>query len=238
MSNDAPPSDAGKVAQRDLVDVFISYAHIDNQPLDADQQGWITELNRRLKIRLSQYLGEDTTIWRDPKLSGNDAFADEIEKKLISSRLLVSVLSPRYIKSDWCRRELHDFYEAYLQKGALKVDNKYRIFKVIKHPITREQHPEEVQPMLGYEFFEQDPATGRTNTYDPELGKDHSLKFQLKLDELAQDITQLLENLQDTPCTPESTDPANPITPSPGIAGKTIFLAETSSDLNDQRDTA
>jgi hypothetical protein len=237
MSNNAPPTDAGKVAQRDLVDVFISYAHIDNQPLDADQQGWITELNRRLKIRLSEFLGEDAKIWRDPKLGGNDEFAAEIEEKLRSSKILVSVLSPRYIKSDWCRRELHNFYEAYQQKNALKVNNKYRIFNVIKLPIPLERYPEEVRPMLGFEFFEQDPSTGRTNLYEPDLGKDNSIKFQLKLDDMAREITELLENLQDAPRTLENTDPAGTSSPSPGIAGKTIFLAETSSDLNDQRDT-
>jgi len=129
-SHSNPPADAGKDGQNDTVDVFISYAHIDNQPLDAEQQGWITELNTRLNKRLEMFLGESAVIWRDLKLGGSDIFAAEIEERLRNSRILVSVLSPRYIKSDWCRRELQAFYDAYQEHEALKVDNKYRIFKM------------------------------------------------------------------------------------------------------------
>ena len=58
--------------------VFISYAHIDNEPLTPNQQGWITRFHASLSAMLSMRMGRKAEIWRDSKLSGNDIFADEI----------------------------------------------------------------------------------------------------------------------------------------------------------------
>ncbi|HAI82148.1 MAG TPA: toll/interleukin-1 receptor domain-containing protein, partial [Chitinophagaceae bacterium] len=52
-------------------DIFISYAHIDDESLVASQKGWITEFHRSLEIRLAQLLGRRPVIWRDPSLQGN-----------------------------------------------------------------------------------------------------------------------------------------------------------------------
>jgi len=43
-------------------DVFISYAHIDDQALTEGQKGWITQFHRILEVRLGQLLGEKPTI--------------------------------------------------------------------------------------------------------------------------------------------------------------------------------
>jgi hypothetical protein len=66
-------------------DVFISYAHIDNQTLSEGQEGWITTLHRALELRLAQLLGETAKIWRDFKLRGNDYFDGEIGSNLIKA---------------------------------------------------------------------------------------------------------------------------------------------------------
>ncbi|MEO0394785.1 MAG: hypothetical protein AAF243_02220 [Cyanobacteria bacterium P01_A01_bin.137] len=49
-------------------DLFISYAHIDNQSLIPDQEGWISTFHKALAIRLSQIRGTPPQIWRDRKL--------------------------------------------------------------------------------------------------------------------------------------------------------------------------
>ena len=87
-------------------DIFISYAHIDNEPLTEGQKGWISQFHRDLENRLGQLYGQSPRIWRDEKLQGNDAFAEEIVGQFPNVALLVSVLSPRYVKSEWCIREL------------------------------------------------------------------------------------------------------------------------------------
>src|SRR5262250_1270294 len=47
---------------------FISYAHIDNEPLTAGQKGWVAQFHATLQTMLSQRLGERARIWRDDKL--------------------------------------------------------------------------------------------------------------------------------------------------------------------------
>ena len=58
--------------------LFISYAHIDNQPLTSDQQGWISRFHSSLEAVLSMRMGRKAEIWRDIKLAGTDIFGDEI----------------------------------------------------------------------------------------------------------------------------------------------------------------
>ncbi len=85
--------------------LFISYAHIDNQPLSREQEGWVTRFHKSLKSFPSMNIGTMVKIWRDDKLQGNDVFADEIVHQFSSTALLVSVLTPRYLDSEWCTRE-------------------------------------------------------------------------------------------------------------------------------------
>src|SRR5262247_1641070 len=76
-------------------DLFISYAHIDNQPLTPEQKGWISRFHASLEALLSMRLGQAAKIWRDDKLQGNDVFADEIVDQFTQPAVLVSVLTPR-----------------------------------------------------------------------------------------------------------------------------------------------
>ncbi len=84
------------------LDIFISYAHLDNEPLSQDPKGWITMLHEDLQKRLRALLGKEAEIWRDNKLEGSDKFDDTISDKLRRSAILISVLSPLYINSEWC----------------------------------------------------------------------------------------------------------------------------------------
>src|SRR5579872_340427 len=116
-------------------DFLISYAHLDDQPLIEGEPGWISRLHRLLEIRVGQLLGEKPKIWRDPKLQGNDFFADTILDRLPKVGALLSVLSPRYVQSEWCNRELKEFLRASEKSGGIRVADKARIFKVVKTPV-------------------------------------------------------------------------------------------------------
>jgi hypothetical protein len=72
---------------------------------------------------------------------------------------------------------------------------KARIFKVLKTPVPREMHPPELQPLLGYEFFQIDPDTGKIHELDETFGPEAQIAFWVKPDDLAQDICSLLELL-------------------------------------------
>ncbi|MCI0659784.1 MAG: toll/interleukin-1 receptor domain-containing protein, partial [Acidobacteria bacterium] len=207
-------------------DLFISYAHLDNESLDDSDRGWVDLLHKRLTIRLAQLLGDEPKIWRDLKLSGNDVFGETLLIKLYGAALLLSVLSPRYLKSEWCRRELNTFHNRALQGGGVTIGDKHKIFKVIKTPISREDHPEILRGTSGYEFYEINPTSGRFREFGHDSSFNRDRRYWELLEDLAQDIKDLIESIREQ----KGVHPPLPIQHS----GKTIFLAETTSDLCDQ----
>lgn len=219
-------------------DVFISFTHIDNQSLNPNEDGWISTFHKALEIRLSQLRGNEPRIWRDRKLQGNDYLNDTIFDTLTQAALLVSVLSPRYLKSEWCMAELQRFCQEAHQTGGLRVgDNKARLFKVIKTYLPLEQHPPEFESFLGYEFFEFDDA-GRPQEFDRVYGPERERKFYAKLNDLAYDLHQTLELLEAQVARSQSTvntAPATIVQPS-GESSKVIYLADTTPDLTVDRE--
>ncbi|MFN9695555.1 MAG: TIR domain-containing protein, partial [Synechococcaceae cyanobacterium] len=153
--------------------VFISYAHIDNVPITEEQQGWISRFHSTLEVFLSQRLGGRDRIWRDLKLQGNDVFGDEIVDAFRDTTLFFSILTPRYVRSDWCKREIQEFCHHAEQTDGLVIENKSRVYKVIKTPVDRNTAerllPPVVRDSLGYEFFVQD-AQGPIEL-DPDFGE-------------------------------------------------------------------
>ncbi|MEM1256148.1 MAG: hypothetical protein AAGI69_27230 [Cyanobacteria bacterium P01_H01_bin.21] len=224
-------------------DIFISYAHIDNLALEAGQEGWIDHFHKTLKIRLAQLRGEKPRIWRDLKLNGNDYFSDTILEQFPKVALLVSILSPRYLKSEWCIRELEHFNGAASQALGVRIADKSRIFKVIKTDVPFKKHPEILQPLIGYPFYEVDPA-GRPREFSPIFGVDSKHKYLAKLEDLAYDICKTLEALEAAAeslevSTIQTTGPFSPEplpTPSLPDDKPQIYLAEVPIGLEDARD--
>jgi hypothetical protein len=206
-------------------DIFISYAHIDNEPLAEGLKGWVEAFHERLRVKLTQMLGEEPSIWRDLKLQGNDKFSDTLVARVGHVGLLVSVLSPRYVKSEWCLREIEEFARSALASGGLQIGDKLRIFKVLKTHIPLEEHPLPLRETLGYEFFEYDPARGRAKEFSQEVVPARDIRYWEKLDDIAYDIKQMLETLKGASGQP-----------SVGAPGLTIYLAETTSDLCQERE--
>ncbi len=245
-------------------DAFISYAHLDNVELVEGRKGWVANLHRALEVRVGQLLGKSPHIWRDPKLSGNDVLAETLIDQLRQVALLVSVVSPRYLKSEWTLRELNEFWSAAQRRGGVLINNKARIFKVLKTPVPLERTPPELQTLIGYEFFKVDPESGKVRELDEVFGADAQRDFWLKLDDLAHDIVALLEVLQNSEETP-ATAPTGAVSRAPlrggtedlppgaaaaapshsltapaatqaGSKKEAVYLAETTSDLREERE--
>ncbi|MFP5284715.1 MAG: hypothetical protein ACLGI9_03155, partial [Thermoanaerobaculia bacterium] len=208
-------------------DLLISYAHLDDQALLEGQPGWVSTLHRILEIRVGQLLGEKPRIWRDPKLQGNDYFADTIlVEQLPKVAALLTVLLPRYVQSEWCNRELEEFCRASARSGGVRVADKARIFKVVKTPVPHERHPESLQPLLGYEFYVTDPQTGRPRELSHFFGPESERQFLARLDDLAWDICQLLQLLKENSRETQAST----------VPKATVYLAETSFDLREERE--
>jgi hypothetical protein len=205
-------------------DLFISYAHIDNEPLTPEQQGWITRFHASLESLLSMRMGGKARIWRDNKLQGNDVFANEIVDQFAQTAVLVSVLTPRYLNSDWCRKEVAEFCKRAEMSGGMVVANKARVFKVLKTPVeTQASLPRALQDVIGYEFFtiEDEAPLELDSAYGEKFAQD----YNRKVGKLAWDVSQLLKTLQ-TDTGHDEQGPAKP----------TVYLAECSYDRKQARE--
>lgn len=226
------PGDASSRAEGDKrylrsceSDVFISYAHIDNDPLFA-KKGWIEVLHQALKVRLRQLLGEELVVWRDPKLGGNEPFEDTLRERLLKTALLLSVVSPRYVKSESCLKELEAFCLGAAQSGGLRVEDKARLLKVVKTWVPREKLPSPLQQFLGYEFFVMDQAEQPREYQLPPAPGDEQACLQ-KIDDLAYDIKATLEALRAREMQTTGKDES---------AARIIYIADTVSALRAHSD--
>jgi TIR domain-containing protein len=217
-------------------DAFISYAHLDNVELVEGRKGWVANLHRALEVRVAQLLGKPPHIWRDPKLSGNDMFAETLVDHLKRAAILITIISPRYLKSEWTLRELNEFWHAAEAQGGIHVRNKARVFKVLKTPVSLDRTPAELRTLIGYEFFKVDPETGKIRELDEIFGPDAHRDFWIRLDDLAHDICDLLEAMEGgngNDASPPQTVAA-PVPPRPSTTPGAIFLAETTNALKEQ----
>lgn len=172
-------------------DAFISYAHNDNRPLNGVR--WINSFHENLETCLNQKCGNRVIIWRDKKMRGNDHIDNTILIELRKSYILISVLSPSYVNSRWCRKELSEFWNFATNDGGVYIGCKSRIFKVIQCPIPPEDEPREMENLIGYQFFGGDDE----DSVYPEI--DSGGKKQKYFDELrklAKDICSLLREIK------------------------------------------
>ena len=199
-------------------DVFISYPHLSNKDNNAGQNGWVARFHKDLQIELDDLLGREAVVWRDNKMGFGTVLADSISEHLSKTKVLLCVLSPAYIKSNWCRRELEEFRCLAEKTGGLKVGEQSRIIPVVKTPID--------PGALGFgetifcEFFDTEGLGGAPQTFSPdENGYKHQI-YNQKVREIAWSITQVLNALPDN----NQADMAH-----------TIYLAETSKDIATER---
>jgi hypothetical protein len=163
-------------------DVYISAVESDDVALSADRSGWVTHLRRALTIRLAQFLGGKPVV-RNAQLKDTATLRNRGRRPAV----FVAVVSPGYVSSEMARREL--------------ADCRAQIFKVLKTPVRVDQQPQELQSLLGYEFFTTDPDSGRPREFDVAFGPDAEKGFWLRLDDMVHDIVRTLRELRH-----ESTD--------------------------------
>lgn len=211
-----PPGPVAKDLDRGVtgppIDIFISYAHLDDRPAIEGEKGWVSKFHYTLETLVSQILGRRVRIWRDPKLAGNDLLTPGIETRIDNATTLVCVVSPRYVQSEWCLKELSLFAPKLPDSGPSPV------FEVYKRPVDDE--PPELADLTGYRFYTQDDASGDIKEMRPSFGAERLKKYLVTLEQLASDIAAFLEG------------PSKDDVPT----GKAIvYLAETSFDLTQQR---
>lgn len=173
-------------------DIFISYAHVDNEPFPGADKGWVTTFVNGLKNELGRQLGRTDAykLWMDYELRGNQPVTADIDNQLNSCATLVLIFSRGYLASSWCLLELNTFL-AQVGNGS------GRIFMVEHDLVPFEERPPEFQDLLGYPFWIKNSDTGRIRTLAiPKPNPDREPEYYQTLNELARDLTTTLNKLK------------------------------------------
>jgi len=197
-------------------DVFVSYAHADDEvPVRADQ-GWVTTLVGELRKMLRRTLGgEGARIWTDHRMAASQNVDDVLIAHVRSSRILLLVMSPAYQKSSWCMEELHTFVSQREADAPSKP-----VFIVETHPVDREQWHPAIRGIQSMRFWEE----GQLGQRGPRLlgypvpTLDEHSPYWRNLTELAHFIT---DSLRPTVA---------------GVAKQGIWVAEPTRDLLEEHD--
>src|ERR1044072_8465835 len=137
-------------------DIFISYGRLEDEDPAGDVKGWVDLLVERLPRLVSSSLGYVPTVWRDQRsLSGDALLRAAIEEGISNSLLFLPIVTPRYVTSDWCLRELEAFSKNPPIPNAPA--HRSRIFKVIKSPLLfhlAKKEPAQRHALSGHAFYE------------------------------------------------------------------------------------
>lgn len=163
-------------------DIFISYAHANNAEKDENDKGWIDHFYEKIMLGYQNTTGENLVFWLDQvALSCGDVLKKINDDGLENTKLFIPILSPPYIKSEWCRKEFLRFEELARESNSLHINNKSRILPIILFPF------EDIKPNGNREIEEFDRIKTILNPGDEEeilyqkfFEEKNYMKYQLK----------------------------------------------------------
>jgi hypothetical protein len=207
-------------------DVFISYAHNDDDQYGREKRGWVAQLHADLEERVKYYLGQPPRLWRDSEIRNNDDFDRKIKGRLPKTATFLSVISHNFLQRPWCQRELELFTANAKENLGLQIGDKRRIFKAEKYSIPRNTLPPQLDGTGVYKFYGVDPEPpNNVHEFRPSLGEQQWKLYFEQMDTLAQDIAATIRLMR------QETQGSAPA-PQPG---ETVYLAETTSDQEEAR---
>ena len=121
-------------------DVFVSYAHADNDG------AWIDIFASSLVSTYQKLTGGAPSVFLDKEsLITSDVWERKIKGALTRSTLLLAVVSPSYVRSPWCRKEWMLFCEREkdLRDRRILADEQGLIFPILLYPLDRGRFDQE-----------------------------------------------------------------------------------------------
>ena len=164
-------------------DIFVSFARVDNEPLPGIEEKWVTTLIDKLESSIKQRVTTNQTpnISRDDEL-GDISVTDETIEKIENSAILLLILSPGYLASEWCVSVCQSFL-----KHAGK--NSGRVFIIQREMV---EYPTELSDSKCYKFYKQIDGTPiPLEQFEP-----FSTEYSQKINCLAIELTYELEKLK------------------------------------------
>src|SRR5262245_53498347 len=197
-------------------DVFVSYAHFDNEP-DTQEIRWVSRFQADLKVALRQRLGGDPDIFFDNRSLQKQLLA-ELAENARGRAGFSAVMSPRYMRRPRTIKEPATTHSSNTDQN--------RLVPVELLPVLENEcHPRLLQvkraPFYWKDPLEEDVALKLTPKFNPD-------KYEQRLQGLAHRMEALLRSIRDR--SPKPLDTKGPLT------GETILLAQVTNDLYDERD--
>jgi TIR domain-containing protein len=200
-------------------DIFLSYAHIDNA--DDGSARWVEVFGKQLSTLLLKRVGETVTVWWDPKLDRSQLFDEVIQKAVQSSAIVVSLVSPAYVKRDYCRQELEWFRACESLKTATAHS---RVFPVLLYKLPYALWPDACRGSSGFDFFDAAFDQDLSRPLDPKSGAFWDAQWKL--------VAELARVLDEIRKTRVSATPAPSTAPAGGGSGAfRVFLGAASDEL-------
>jgi TIR domain-containing protein len=200
-----------------VADIFISYARDDDLPPPdrTDRKGFVTFLDDAVRYEFKELGPERPKVWRDTKrIADGDQFSSEIEEALKSASFLLVVLSPNWMASRWCRRELDTFAKYHSADGLRE-----RVVVVGKRHVDPDKRPSLLQGQNGFRFYvrNEDPEeiAGDLEFFD--RGEPRDARYWERLKALAAHLVRR--------------QPRPSPVPVYAPTGRTIFVAKPASDM-------
>lgn len=223
-------------------DIFVSYAHLDNEPFAKQQTGFVSQLVDDLEKSVNRKVAEKgfakIDIWWDHyALRGNSPVTPEIILGASRSACIVIVASPLYLASEWCDKERDTFINALAGRPDA---SRAAICIVQTDLISQDTLPETLRDMKGFPFFKTLGDKKSTRPLSAERDDDKG-DYQDRLVILAQDLSESLKRLKSIKTLGSTSLPASPtfLASSPGKAPEeersnseiSVLLAEVTDDL-------
>ena len=216
-------------------DIFVSYAHVDDIPDPNVEKGWVTTLVEVLRNRLTRKLGreEEYSLWIDHQLARYIQITPDIIDTVQNTAILLVILSPGYMASEWCQRERN----AYLNMVQERAGSDLGVFIVEYTKI--DERPAEFKDVSGYRFWKSARGYPRTlGMPQPNPLNPSDQGYYDLLSQLSHDMVKELRRLKDVAdvavVAPDVPAPTN--TKQELVTCPTVFLAEVTDDLDPLRD--
>ncbi len=226
-------------------DIFISYAHLDNMKMPGQEQGWIELFYQSLNLKLAQRIGKMDAVkiwWDNKKLDGTKLFDNTIEDGIRNSAIFISLLSPGYLQSEYCKKEMELFHaKSANEKTGTNVGDNARMIKVLLNNIPYTDLPEQFGRATGFPFYK---SEDKDDFGEPLHYADPAFAQQLKdlRDALVHIFELFVKEQNKTPVVVVNTSLPNPLIKSPDTPndttpknGLTLYFGEVSDSLRTAR---
>ena len=147
-----------------MTDVFISYAHIDNEPDREGDRGWVERFESALTLRLLKRFGQEVVVWRDPALDRSQRFDPVIERAVRGSDLLIGAV---YVTGRRAPTLVTEKMIESMQAGSVVADVSVDQGGCVEtiHPTTHSNPTYVVHDVIHYGVANMPGAVPRTSTF-------------------------------------------------------------------------